>query len=144
MASSTASLAQDLEAKLLAFLSNWWISVGTIASLLFQILLLAMGGNRKWNAACRLIAWTSYNLSDYTATLVLGGLTQNAAGSGKPIYALWAPILLLYLGAPDNISAYALEDVVLWLPHGFAMLFQILSVALCHPELRQHLALLAC
>ncbi|MCO5551916.1 hypothetical protein L7F22_005423 [Adiantum nelumboides] len=110
-----------------AVLSKWWIPVSLMLSLLLQLLLLFTGGTRKWNHACRFIAWNAYNWSDYVATTALGGLAQAAVGDDadkKEVYALWAPILLLHLGAPDNISAYAMADAELWQRHGLTMLLQ--------------------
>eukprot|EP00250_Pteridium_aquilinum_P011832 c20337_g1_i1 orf=168-2522(+) len=117
--------------EIIDLLDRWWITMAVMASLLMQLLLLMTGGMRKWNLACRFVAWNAYNWSDYVATAALGGLAQSAAGRAqkkKEVYAIWAPILLLHLGAPDNISAYATADAELWQRHGLTMLLQIASV----------------
>ncbi|KAI5078738.1 hypothetical protein GOP47_0006409 [Adiantum capillus-veneris] len=114
--------------EVVAALNKWFISAAVMLSLLLQLLLLLTGGTRKWNSACRFLAWNAYNWSDYVATTALGGLAQAAVGDDpnkKEVYALWAPILLLHLGAPDNISAYAIADAELWQRHGLTMLLQI-------------------
>ncbi|MCO5583985.1 hypothetical protein L7F22_037903 [Adiantum nelumboides] len=120
------------EQEVIAVLSKWWIMVAVMLSLLMQLLLLLTGDTRKWNRASRFVAWNAYNWSDYIATTALGGLAQAAAvahdADRKEIYALWAPILLLHLGAPDNISAYAKADAELWKRHGLTMLLQVAIV----------------
>lgn len=121
MTSSVSSVQQEV----LAFLSEWWIAAAVVVSLLMQLLLLLTGGTRKWNRACRFVAWSAYNVSDYVATAALGGLAQAAVGSEKAVYAIWAPMLLLHLGAPDNIAAYAMEDAELWVRHCLTMLLQV-------------------
>ncbi|KAI5079173.1 hypothetical protein GOP47_0006844 [Adiantum capillus-veneris] len=116
------------EQDVVAALSKWWISVSVMLSLFLQLLLLLTGGTRKWNSACRFVAWNAYNWSDCVATTALGGLAQAAVGNDaqkKEVYALWAPILLLHLGAPDNISAYAMADAELWQRHGLTALLEI-------------------
>ncbi|TXG68676.1 hypothetical protein EZV62_003611 [Acer yangbiense] len=37
--------------------------------------------------------------------------------ANSELTAFWAPFLLLHLGGPDSITAYALEDNELWLRH---------------------------
>ncbi|KAI9085139.1 hypothetical protein K1719_032955 [Acacia pycnantha] len=41
--------------------------------------------------------------------------------------AFWSPFLLLHLGGPYTISAFALEDNELWLRHLLALLFQLVT-----------------
>ncbi|KAM0997012.1 hypothetical protein ACFX13_007009 [Malus domestica] len=41
------------------------------------------------------------------------------------IMALWAPFLLVHLGGPDTITAYALEDNELWLRHLLCLVVQV-------------------
>ncbi|KAM0865218.1 hypothetical protein ACQ4PT_043435 [Festuca glaucescens] len=63
-------------------------------------------------------------------------LFANAAGqllysSSTPqdhqLIAYWAPFLLLHLGGPDNITAYALEDNKLWTRHLLSLVVQVLG-----------------
>ena len=42
----------------------------------------------------------------------------------KIIWAFWAPFLLLHLGGPDTITAYAMEDNELWLRRFLGLLAQ--------------------
>ncbi|XWS57606.1 hypothetical protein CRYUN_Cryun09bG0188200 [Craigia yunnanensis] len=81
----------------------------------------------------RAIVWCSYLLADSVATIALGILTNNlgdiydkggAVDLTTKLTAFWAPFLLLHLGGPDTITAYALEDNQLWLRHLFGLIIQ--------------------
>ncbi|URD74288.1 hypothetical protein MUK42_35374 [Musa troglodytarum] len=39
--------------------------------------------------------------------------------------AFWSPFLLLHLGGPDTITAFALEDNELWMRHLMGLVFQV-------------------
>ncbi|KAL5214498.1 hypothetical protein ABZP36_003650 [Zizania latifolia] len=43
--------------------------------------------------------------------------------------AFWAPFLLLHLGGPDTITAYAMEDNQLWLRHMLTLVGQVAGAA---------------
>ncbi|CAM0908071.1 unnamed protein product [Alopecurus aequalis] len=45
------------------------------------------------------------------------------------LVTFWAPFLLLHLGGPDNITAYALQDSQLWLRYLQAISVQVLGAA---------------
>ncbi|KAK1578056.1 hypothetical protein Q3G72_027163 [Acer saccharum] len=45
-------------------------------------------------------------------------------GANTELTAFWAPFLLLHLGGPDTITAYALEDNELWLRHFLGLIVQ--------------------
>jgi hypothetical protein len=49
---------------------------------------------------------------------------HNAADHAD-ILAFWAPFLLLHLGGPDTITAFALEDNALWLRHLVGLISQV-------------------
>ncbi|XP_039160991.1 uncharacterized protein LOC120289725 [Eucalyptus grandis] len=72
----------------------------------------------------RIVVWTTYLLDESIATLTLDVLSNRLAnikdtrGTIDPksqITAFWSPFLLLHLGGPDTITAYALGDNKLWL-----------------------------
>ncbi|KAH7565733.1 hypothetical protein JRO89_XS08G0007200 [Xanthoceras sorbifolium] len=67
--------------------------------------------------------------ADWVATVVLGNLTSSQLGDRDQnkniLQAFWALFLLLHLGGPDTITAYALEDNELWLRHSFGLLVQV-------------------
>ncbi|KAK7820366.1 hypothetical protein CFP56_038976 [Quercus suber] len=54
------------------------------------------------------------------------GNKGNKSSENADLLAFWAPFLLLHLGGPDPISAFALEDNELWLRHLFSLLVQVI------------------
>nr|CAE04979.3 OSJNBa0057M08.3 [Oryza sativa Japonica Group] len=73
----------------------------------------------------KIIQWIAYQLADSTAIYALRNLSfGSVAVDEHRLAAFWAPFLLLHLGGPDNITAYALEDNKLWLRHALNLVFQ--------------------
>ncbi|KAK1305122.1 hypothetical protein QJS10_CPB11g01310 [Acorus calamus] len=96
-----------------------------------------------------LVIWLAYLAADYVATTALGVLsTSTAIGGGgsnskvmtppssssssdglqngpTELVALWSSFLLLHLGGPDTITAYALEDNELWKRHLLGLITQV-------------------
>ncbi|KAF7152828.1 hypothetical protein RHSIM_Rhsim01G0021800 [Rhododendron simsii] len=70
-------------------------------------------------------------MADWVATVALGKLSDALGDQEKinVLWSLWAPLLLLHLGGPDSITAYSLEDNLLWLRHLLGLVVQ-LSVAI--------------
>ncbi|KAF9664413.1 hypothetical protein SADUNF_Sadunf16G0016400 [Salix dunnii] len=107
--------------------NEWEIRSLILSSLFLQILLIVTGNRRKNHTAIVLggFVWIAYLSADWVAIYTLGSISRNQGGSkanrNNPtpnnIPAFWAPILLLHLGGPDTITAYALEDNELWLRH---------------------------
>ncbi|KAF8011051.1 hypothetical protein BT93_J1612 [Corymbia citriodora subsp. variegata] len=105
---------------------EWELRLLVLLSLLLQLTLASQGSRRKsivknW---IQIVVWTTYLLADTIATLTLGVLSNRLAniketkGMIDPksqITAFWAPFLLLHLGGPDTVTAYALADNELWL-----------------------------
>ncbi|KAM4082641.1 hypothetical protein ACJW30_11G190900 [Castanea mollissima] len=54
------------------------------------------------------------------------GDVSSSSDENADILAFWAPFLLVHLGGPDTITAFALEDNELWLRHLFSLLVQLL------------------
>ncbi|XP_058073144.1 uncharacterized protein LOC131221862 [Magnolia sinica] len=108
---------------------------------------------RKSSKLLTLITWSLYLLADWVADFALGLLANSQgddldcpsincppgvkimASSGgqkhdiekstnRKILAFWAPFLLLHLGGPDTITAFAMEDNELWLRHLLGMIFE--------------------
>ncbi|XP_045087888.1 uncharacterized protein [Aegilops tauschii subsp. strangulata] len=78
----------------------------------------------------RLLLWLVYLLADSTAIYALGHLSVTSSTSrGHQLVAFWAPFLLVHLGGPDSITAYALEDSRLWLRHLLTLVVQALAAA---------------
>ncbi|XP_050282980.1 uncharacterized protein LOC126723503 [Quercus robur] len=54
------------------------------------------------------------------------GDVYSSSDGNADLLAFWAPFLLVHLGGPDTITAFALEDNELWLRHLFSLLIQVL------------------
>ena len=53
------------------------------------------------------------------------GDVSSSSDENADLLAFWAPFLLVHLGGPDTITAFALEDNELWLRHLFSLLAQV-------------------
>ncbi|KAI6671412.1 hypothetical protein NL676_006297 [Syzygium grande] len=104
---------------------EWEPRLLVLLSLVLQLTLASQGSKRKSTAKNRVqfVVWTTYLLADYIATLTLGVLSHRLANIKETkgiidpksqITAFWAPFLLLHLGGPDTVTAYALADNELW------------------------------
>jgi hypothetical protein len=78
-----------------------------------------------------LFLWLAYLLSDATAIYALGHLSlrRGMSRQQQQLVAFWAPFLLVHLGGPDTITAYAIEDNQLWLRHLLTLVVQAVGVA---------------
>ncbi|KAG6626495.1 uncharacterized protein LOC122297554 [Carya illinoinensis] len=78
-----------------------------------------------------LIIWGSYFLADGAANFTIGLITSSRTSckfiQRNDLLAFWAPFLLLHLGGPDTIAAFALEDNQLWLRHFLTLIFQVVT-----------------
>ncbi|KAH6809215.1 hypothetical protein C2S51_026998 [Perilla frutescens var. frutescens] len=106
------------------------LRVLVLCSLLLQVVLIATGNRRRYSTKKRIAAilWLAYLSADSVATLALGVLSQaegDAKNSEYTITALWAPFLLMHLGGPDTITAYALADNELWSRHLLGLFGQV-------------------
>ncbi|SPT15613.1 unnamed protein product [Triticum aestivum] len=112
----------------LDFWINWGSQIGVLLSLAFQVILhLFANVRRRSNSAMlRVPLWLAYQLSDMTAIYAAGQLLYSSnTPQDHQLIALWAPFLLLHLGGPDNITAYALEDSKLWKRHLLILVVQV-------------------
>ncbi|KAL5976256.1 hypothetical protein ACLOJK_020586 [Asimina triloba] len=133
--------------------NNWDIRFFVLCSLAVQILLIffAVIRKRTSNKLLTVFTWSLYLLADWVADFALGllansqgdeesdcgpaGLKIMASSGGSKhsnetatnanIRAFWAPFLLLHLGGPDTITAFAMEDNELWLRHLLGVLFEV-------------------
>ncbi|XP_042493876.1 uncharacterized protein LOC122073361 [Macadamia integrifolia] len=108
---------------------DWELQVMVLLSLFLQILLILLGDRRKHITGNKIgfIIWISYLAADSVATFALGILSKTQGQTHSPtdeLRALWAPFLLLHLGGPDTITAYALEDNELWWRHFLELAIQ--------------------
>ncbi|KAL3726190.1 hypothetical protein ACJRO7_031133 [Eucalyptus globulus] len=112
---------------------EWELRGVVFLSLTLQILLISVGNRRKYihSALFRGVVWLAYLMADSVAIYALGMITNKltklnskSVDANTQLNAFWAPFLLLHLGGPDTITAYALEDNELWLRHLLALVTQ--------------------
>ncbi|CAO2210047.1 unnamed protein product [Urochloa humidicola] len=114
------------------FWNEWGIQVLVLLSFTLQVILLAFAETRrhKSSAPLRLLLWLMYQLADSTAIYTLGHLSvASSKARDQHLLAFWAPFLLVHLGGPGTITAYALEDNRLWLRHLLTLSVQVLGAA---------------
>ncbi|KAG2666285.1 hypothetical protein I3760_15G051000 [Carya illinoinensis] len=111
----------------------WNVRGVILFSLSLQIVLFLGAPMRKrtGNKLFILIIWGSYFLADWAASFTIGLITSSRNSSKiiqkSDLLAFWAPFLLLHLGGPDTITAFALEDNELWLRHFLTLIFQVFA-----------------
>ncbi|GAY68690.1 hypothetical protein CUMW_266100 [Citrus unshiu] len=116
---------------------NWNIRGVILFSLSLQTVLILFAPLRKGTGSKLIISviWSAYLLADWAANFGVGLITERARDTPEPsmpadnneLLAFWAPFLLLHLGGPDTITAFALEDNELWLRHLFGLVFQAVA-----------------
>ncbi|BBG93630.1 Protein of unknown function D [Prunus dulcis] len=89
----------------------WELRVMVLISLTLQISLIHFGSRRKTRES--------------PAAAMPKGVLQGGGKLDDELSAFWAPFLLLHLGGPDTITAYALEDNELWLRHLLGLAVQV-------------------
>ncbi|CAL5035710.1 unnamed protein product [Urochloa decumbens] len=111
--------------------NEWAPQILVLLSLALQVLFLVFAGirRRQPSAILRILLWQAYQLADSTAIYAVGHLSLSSTTRKHKLVAFWAPFLLLHLGGPDNITAYALEDSKLWLRHLQNLVIQVLGAA---------------
>uniref|UniRef100_A0A453A9G5 DUF4220 domain-containing protein n=1 Tax=Aegilops tauschii subsp. strangulata TaxID=200361 RepID=A0A453A9G5_AEGTS len=113
--------------------NDWASRISVLLSLFFQLLLHIFANIRRrkdGSSWLRVPLWVAYQLSDSTATYAAGQLLFSGATKDHHLIAFWVPFLLLHLGGPDNITAYALEDSKLWGRHLLSLVVQVLAAAI--------------
>ncbi|KAI4312898.1 hypothetical protein MLD38_037688 [Melastoma candidum] len=105
-----------------------------ILSLLMQLLLAIVSPlwKRTSNRLLILLIWSAYFLSDWAAIFAFG-LISNARLKNptsplqvdQDLLAFWNAFLLIHLGGPDSITAYALADNTLLMRHFVGLVVQI-------------------
>ncbi|XP_034678979.1 uncharacterized protein LOC117909178 [Vitis riparia] len=115
---------------------EWNLRGAVLVSLFFQILLIFCASSRKrtGNMIMTFIIWSVYLLADWVAAFAVGLIANGNKDGDKQVQsddllAFWAPFLLLHLGGPDTITAFALEDNELWLRHLLGLVIQFIAVA---------------
>ncbi|XP_059659016.1 uncharacterized protein LOC132305387 [Cornus florida] len=113
----------------------WDLRAFIILSLLLQTFLTLFASLRKRmpNNSIIIPLWSAYLLADWAANVAVGlisntkGNTSGAAGDNEDLLAFWATFLMVHLGGPDTITAFAVEDNELWLRHLLALIVQSLA-----------------
>ncbi|KAK1619873.1 hypothetical protein QYE76_025390 [Lolium multiflorum] len=105
------------------------IQIVVVLSFTFQVFLFFFAGIRRRNASTvlNLLLWLVYLLADSTAIYALGHMSYTSPSGKHQLVAFWAPLLLVHLGGPDSITAYAVEDSRLWLRHLLTLVVQTLG-----------------
>lgn len=127
----------DVPEKVKKIWGAWDIRVFLFLSLLSPILLTFLAPFRKSEYQKRVTRFirVAYVVADWVAIFALGLLSSDQDDSSMDstsreadLLALWAPFLLLHLGGPDTITAFAVEDNELWLRQLFGLISQLLPV----------------
>ncbi|KAK1677134.1 hypothetical protein QYE76_037982 [Lolium multiflorum] len=115
----------------LALWNHQSMQILVLLSLGLQFILFVLAGIRRREDAPvrRFLLWLAYLTADSTAIYAIGHLSFSSIVQVHPLVRFWAPFLLLHLGGPDNITAYALQDSQLWLRHLKTLVVQVLGVA---------------
>ncbi|KAF8769074.1 hypothetical protein HU200_006950 [Digitaria exilis] len=113
---------------------KWQLRILVVASLGFQWFLLLAAPLRnytipRWFRTC---IWLAYIIADALAIYALATLfNRHAKGScdygakASSLEVLWAPLLLIYLGGREEITAYNIEDNELWTRHTVTLVSQV-------------------
>lgn len=125
----------DLPLKWKHVWDTWDLRGFIILSLSLQTFLILFAPLRKRTKSNWIVMplWSAYLLADWAANFAVG-LISNSQGNpnggsqeSEDLLAFWAPFLLVHLGGPDTITAFALEDNELWLRHLLGLVFQCLA-----------------
>lgn len=117
----------------------WDIRAVILFSLTLQIILIFFAPLRKRVSTVYLTLplWSGYLLVEWAANFAVGHISDSkgdddrfaAENKVQDVLVFWAPFLLVHLGGPDTISAFALEDNALWHRHFLGLVTQGSSVA---------------
>ncbi|KAF7849054.1 hypothetical protein BT93_L1293 [Corymbia citriodora subsp. variegata] len=115
---------------------TWNLRGFIILSLSLQTILIFFAPSRKRtaNMSMMFVVWSAYLLADWAAAFAVGLISNSQVDDptlkdNGDLLAFWAPFLLVHLGGPDTITAFALEDNALWLRHLLGLLFQVFAAA---------------
>ncbi|GLT43349.1 hypothetical protein SLA2020_173050 [Shorea laevis] len=109
---------------------KWELEGMVVLSLLLQFVLLLVGYCRRKQGKCShyvsIFAWFSYVAADWVTTVALSALLKAKVKElTNELVVFWTPFLLLHLGGPSTISAYALTDNELWLRYFLGLVIQV-------------------
>ncbi|XP_059436866.1 uncharacterized protein LOC132169945 [Corylus avellana] len=130
-------MSKSISNAIIKFYDKWNIRSFVLLSLSLQTLLILFAPFRKRTGRgfLMLLIWLAYLVADWAANFAVGLISNSQKDIRqrdplKPddhadILAFWAPFLLLHLGGPDTITAFALEDNALWLRHMVGLITQV-------------------
>ncbi|CAN6330457.1 unnamed protein product [Urochloa humidicola] len=115
-------------------LNEWQIQFLVLLSFALQAFLLLFSGLRKRTTSgiVRLLLWLAYVSADALAVFVLGHLTLhivNGRGHSHELVLFWAPFMLLHLGGQETLTAFSMEDNMLWKRHLLGLAQQVAMAA---------------
>lgn len=111
-----------------AFLLNEWeIHCLILASFALQVFLFFAAGIRRRSSSrvVGVLLWLAYMSADSVAVFVLGHLAVHAGEPSHQLVLFWAPFVLLHLGGQDTITAFSMQDNVLWTRHLLSFASQV-------------------
>ncbi|KAK8644422.1 hypothetical protein V6N13_123729 [Hibiscus sabdariffa] len=109
--------------------SVWSVRAFILLSLILQIILFVLGNKRKYTYKSwkGFPLWLAYVFADTMASAIIGKLCITCLHESAPsnfLRGFWASCLLLHLGGPDTMTAYAFEGDLLWVRHFLGVVFQ--------------------
>ncbi|GLT41838.1 hypothetical protein SLA2020_158730 [Shorea laevis] len=109
---------------------KWELQGMVMLSLLLQFILVWLGNRRRYQGKnshyVAILVWSTYLAADWVATVALSALLKVKVKELKrELVVFWTPFLLLHLGGPHTISAYALTDNELWLRYLLGFVIQV-------------------
>ncbi|CAL5028053.1 unnamed protein product [Urochloa decumbens] len=117
---------------------DWWdewkLRILVLGSTTIQFFLFFYGGIRRYRVPpwFRLCIWLAYLGGDSLAIYALATLFNRHKGEApvqSTLEVLWAPILLVHLAGPEQITVYSVQDNELWRRHIVTLVSQV-TVAL--------------
>uniref|UniRef100_A0A0D9X486 DUF4220 domain-containing protein n=1 Tax=Leersia perrieri TaxID=77586 RepID=A0A0D9X486_9ORYZ len=99
--------------------NEWEIQMLVLLSFSLQVFLFLFSGIRKRSTSKILstLLWLAYVSADSIAIFVLGHLSLHINGRTHGLVLFWAPFMLLHLGGQELITAFSMEDNMLWKRH---------------------------
>ncbi|CAO2151375.1 unnamed protein product [Urochloa humidicola] len=118
---------QDVE----YLLNEWEIHCLILVSFGLQVFIFFVAGIRlrSFSRVTGVLMWLAYLSADAVALFVLGHLAVHAVGPGHQLVFIWAPFVLLHLGGQDTMTAFSMQDSVLWKRHVLTFAQQVTVAA---------------
>ncbi|KAH7514861.1 hypothetical protein FEM48_Zijuj11G0135400 [Ziziphus jujuba var. spinosa] len=121
--------------KLDVVLSEPYLHNSNPSSRMVFLVLFSSFRQRSKNSFLQFLIWSTYLYADWIAAVTVRLITEvltepfhDPYHVNEDLYAFWASFLLLHLGGPDTITAFALEHNEFWLRHLFGLILQVFLV----------------